>query len=197
MRGRFPQAALAAALALVCGQAQAAWLDRCTTARLVASWKHDGLWRTWQVHGRKTPDGHRLRYVGEVRAGGRTFRIYFDVNANPETATHHGHHDLVVTTAGGTFLGLYDISDLDAEPARTEGADILFPPRKDDSGQPYRDRIHFGPKGPPEEPPLLFGYDLAFSTPAEFRKYFPRFRPWPEPGPRIQAYCRRPRSDGR
>ena len=182
MRRLAPQAALAAAFALTWTPAQCAWLDPCTTARLVASWKHDGLWRTWQVYGPKNPDGHHVRYVGKIRAGGRAYKIYYDLNAS-----HHGHADLVVTAAGGKFLGLYDTIDIDAEPTRTEGADILFPPRKDLNGLPFRDRIHFGPEGPPKSVPVLFGYDQGLATPAEFRKYYPH--PWPPPGPRVDTYC--------
>ena len=124
-----------------------------------------------------------------LRAGSRTYKIYFDDNVDPPT--HRGHKDLVVTTQGGKFLGTYNIIDTDSEPWRIEGSDILFPPRKDDQGRPYRDRIHFGPKGPPEHVPILFGWDVEFGTPAEFLKAFPHVKPWPEPGPRISAYCRR------
>jgi hypothetical protein len=71
------------------------------------------------------------------------------------------------------------------------GADILFPPRKDDSGRSYADRIHFGPEGPPDPIPSIFGYNEPFGTPAKFREQFPNVKPWPEPGPRVAEYCRR------
>ncbi len=191
LRRLIPRAVLAAALTLAGSHAQSAWLGSCITAHLIARWKHDGLWRTEQVYGPKTPDGHQLRFVGKVRAGGRAYKIYYDLNANPDTATNHGHIDLVVATASGRFLGLYDISDIDAKPTRTEGADILFPPRKDDLGHSYNNTIHFGPQGPPRTLHLLFGYNLGFDTPAEFLEFFPHTRPWPQPGPRIADYCKR------
>ncbi len=93
--------------------------------------------------------------------------------------------------AQGKFLGIYDIIDTDAEPIRIEGADILFPPRKDYRGRSFINKIHFGSSGPPEDVPLLFGYDVAFGTPEEFLKAFPGTKPWPEPGPRIADYCKR------
>ncbi len=181
----------AAVLTVVCSQAQGAWLDPCTTARLVAAWKHEGLWRTERVYGPKSTDGHRLRFVGELRADGRAYRIYYDENATQEVQTQRGHKDLVVTSARGRFLGLYSLDDIDAEPTRIARADILFPPRKDDSGRSYRDRIHFGPKGPPKLVPILFGYDVGFGTPEGFLKDNGKVKPWPEPGPRVADYCRK------
>ncbi len=47
--------------------------------------------------------------MGRLHAGGRTYKIY-DEQFQPET--QHGHQDLVVTTATGTFLGLYDLGDI-------------------------------------------------------------------------------------
>ena len=193
MRSALQRMVLAiAAFAIASSTASGAWLKPCATAKLIASWKHQGYWRTAAIEDLpRSVDGHKVRYVGKLHAGGQTYKIYFDESTDPDTATHHGHQDLAVTTAAGKFLGIYDISDIEAEPVRTQGAEILFPPRKDDSGRSYRDRIHFGAKGPPQEIPLLFGYDLELSTPAGFREDFPDLKPWPPRGPRIAAYCRR------
>ena len=122
-----------------------AWLEPCATAHLVAAWKHDGLWRTAAVvDPPRSLLGHQVRPVGRLHAGGRTYKIYYDDNSNPET--QHGHQDLVVTTAKGKFLGLYDLGDITLEPVRIKGADILF-----DASRAYGDRIHFGTKGPPQK----------------------------------------------
>ena len=184
-----------AGLTFASSPAFGAWLRPCATAHLVASWKRDGLWRTAAVYDPpKSVDRHQVRYVGQVRAGGRAYRIYYDDSSNPDTATHHGNQDLVVTAAGGKFLGLYDVSDITdiyGEPIRTEGPDVLFPPGKA-NGVPFRsNRIHFGPEGPPKKITRFYGYDLEFSTPAEIRKMDPKGKPWPEPGPRIADYCKR------
>ena len=81
--GRTPIAkclALAAILTAVSGvqaapRSPAPWLHRCTTARLLASWKHDGLWRAAAVYG-PHQEGHRVRYLGKLQAGGRRYKIY-------------------------------------------------------------------------------------------------------------------------
>jgi hypothetical protein len=151
---------------------------------LIASWRHDGLWRTAAVFDPpKSPEGHQVRYLGKVRTGRRIYRIYFDQNANPETK--HGHEDLVVTTTAGKFLGFYEVTDPELEPLRVEGADVLF-----NSSKAYGDRIHFGPDGPPPRV-FLNGNYASFGRPSGSRKDSPDRASLPEPGPRIAQHCRR------
>ncbi len=167
-----------AACAAASSPAVGAWLSPCATAHLVASWKHDGFWRTSAiVDPPKSVDGHQVRYLGRVRAaGGRNYKIYYDQSTNPETATRHSHTDLVVTTAGGRFLGYYEIADDELEPVGVGGADVLF-----NSSKAYGDRIHFGRGGAPPNVRLNDGrYEF---DKAEGGK--------PDPGPRVSAYCRR------
>ncbi len=183
LRGVLQQVVVAAAAwAITSGGALGAWLAPCTTARLVASWKHDGLWRTAAIADQKH-GGHQVRYLGKLHAGSRVYKAYYDVNDDPTMESPQGHQDIVVTTARGKFLGLYDVDS--APPVRTEGADILFD-AKGKSG----DRIQFGVNGPPEQ--VFVVSDLFhFNTPAEYRKDFPNEKTWPEPSPRIARYCRR------
>ena len=125
-----------------------------------------------------------MRYVGELHAGSRIYRIYFDVNDDPSMEAPRGHQDVIVAAANGKFLGLYDIDS--TQPIRTEGTDILFKWNKKDGD----DRIHFGSKGSPDR--VHVGGDLFdFSTPADYRKYAPNEKPWPPRGPRVSDYCRR------
>ena len=177
--------------AIASSTALGAWLDPCATARLVASWKRDGFWRTSSIDGPYRA-GNQVRFVEKILAGGRAYKIYFDDSADP-APPHHGNQDLIVTSVSGKFLGLYpaaDIVDGYGEPVRTEGSDILFPPGKA-NGVAFDNRLHFGSKGPPKTLHQHLGHDLTFSTPAEFREAFPRLKPWPEPGPRLATYCRR------
>ncbi len=163
------------------GPAFGAWLEPCTTARLVAAWKHDGLWRTAAiVDPPRSTVGHQIRLVGRLRAGGRTYKIYYDSNSNPEN--QHGHQDLVVTTATGTFLGLYDLADINLEPTRIEGPAILF-----GASGAYGDRIQFGPNGPPPES-RIDRENLEFATPQAFRKWYGG--PPPDGPVRVRAHCR-------
>ena len=171
-------------------------LSPCATARLIASWKHDGLWLTSAVFAPPTSvDGHDARYVGEVHAAGRAYRIYFEQVTEPGSEAHDAAHNLVVTTGGGRFLGLYNISEISdiSEPMTTKGSDVLFHPRKDGNGKPYRDRIHFGSMGPPGTVHLLFGYDVTFQTPAEWARDPPQTRQRSEPSDPVVTYCHRRR----
>lgn len=160
------------------GSASAAWLTPCATARLIASWKREGFWRTAAiVDSPKSLEGHRIRYVGKLGAGGRTYKIYYDDNSDPET--QHGHQDIVVTTGRGRFLGFYEATDIHVEPSGIDGADILFNASKA-SGY----SIHFGPKGPPRSL-MLDGVLIEFAKPDEtdLKRH--------ERGPRLADYCRR------
>lgn len=171
-----------------------AWLSPCKTARLVASWKHDGLWLSSAIDAFPiSAGGNRVRLVGRLRAGGRSYDIYYDDHSEPDSEAHDATKNLVVTSGRGKFLGLYnisDIADIYGEPTGTDGSDVLFPAGKA-NGAPFGHRLHFGPKGPPKTIPRFYGYDLGFMTPAEIRKDLPRTKPWPEPGPRVATYCRR------
>jgi len=170
VRSVFRQIVLAVAgSAILSGPALGARLAPCTAAHLIASWKHDGLWLTSAVVDPPiSVDGHDLRYAGKLRAASRTYKIYYDDNTEPGSEAHDATQDLVVTTAAGKFLGLYNISDIsDAYegPIQTEGSDILFPLSKGGNGKSFRNRIHFGPGGAPKLVRLVFGYDLGFQVP--------------------------------
>ncbi len=192
MRRLLVQTASAFALwALTSSTALGGWLSPCATARLVASWRHHGFWRTSAIYAPPTSvDGHRVRLVGRLRVGARAYKIFFDEHSEPGSEAHDSTQDLVVTSGRGTFLGLYnvnDIVDLYGEPIKTEGSDILFPAGKA-NGEPWDNRIHFGPAGPPKTVRRFFGYDLTFDTPADFRSAREGSRR--EPAPRSVAHCR-------
>jgi hypothetical protein len=129
-----------------------------------------------------------VRYVGKVYAAGRPYHVYFDIDSDPDTEAHRGHSDVVITSASGHFLGLYDIDT--TEPVRTQGADILFgTDARSNPGKRAGYRIHFGPNGPPRE--VYVGDQFPFSTPAAFPKDYPNLQPWPELGPDVAKYCQR------
>lgn len=156
------------------------WLDRCTTARLVAAWIRRGYGRTAAIAGASHWDfGHRVRYVGRLHAGARDYGIYFDASVDPQS--QHGSSGLVVTTVSGQFLGSYDVGA--AQPVRIEGSDILFDSRKEDG-----DLMRFGPNGPPEKA-WIDGENPEFNSTADWQKAFPKGVPWGPP--RVAAYCKR------
>ncbi len=164
----------AAAGTLVTSHPSRPWLDPCTTARLVARWMRQDYVRTPVIADPPArPYGHHVRYIGDVHTVGRAYRIYFDVNDDPKT--RHGNSDVVVTTANGRFLGVYDV---DATPERTERADIYFESRKD-----YGNRIHFGRHGLPKH--IWVNGEATEFTPAA------DFGPAPWPPPKVARYCRR------
>lgn len=170
-------------------------LGPCRAACLITSWKHDGFWRSSAVIDPPySIDGNDIRYVGKIRAGRRTYKIYYDEQTNAVSEAHDATHDLDITTAAGKFLGLYEISDVLAyyeEPVSIEGSDIVFPSSKAGK-KPYRYRLHFGPEGPPKKLLNLFGSDVAFDTPADVEKNTaPSAKGIPEPRVKISAYCRR------
>lgn len=185
---------LFASCAIPSSAAAGEWLNPCSTARLISSWKHDGLWLTSAVDAPPiSVDGHDVRYVGKLRAGGLTYKIYYDQNSEPGSEAHDAAHDLIVTNGRGKFLGLYniaDITDVYDGRVRTEGSDVVFETEKNEKGSFLRGRIHFSLKGPPRTTNPVFGYSFAFQTPAEFQKSSPRLNPWPEPGPQLARYCR-------
>ena len=189
-------AAAIAGWAIVSSPALGGWLSPCATARLIASWKHDGLWLSSAIEDPPISiDGHRVRFVGDLRSGHRAYKIYYDDHSHstPGSEAHDASQYLIVTTGRERFLGLYyvgDIVDIYGEPTRTVGSDILFP-RGKANGAPFENRLHFGPEGPPKTVRRFFGYDLTFSTPAEILKQEPHRRHRPEQAPRVAAYCRR------
>lgn len=177
-------AALAAALALISSQAAGAWLNPCATARLVAMWQRQGLWRTHAIYDPpKSRWGHRVRLLGDIHAKPQGYRIYFDENSAPE-GTHHGHHDVIVTTLNDRFLGLYDVGL--ARPVAKQGSLVLF-----NSSKKWGDRIRFGPKGPPKQ--IYIDGELPdFNTPQEVAKYTAPNPVGPlEPRVQVSAYCHR------
>jgi hypothetical protein len=105
-------------------------------SRLLASMKHQGFDSATDPFDPITQTGARVRFVGLLRAGGASFKIY-----HYDHYAAHGIHATVVMAASGKYLGAYW---LDAEPIGTQGADILFVADKSDW-----DRVHFGPNGPP------------------------------------------------
>ncbi len=159
------------------------WLSPRVSARLVRSWIEQGFWRTGEIYDPpRHPNGNQVRHVGDIRAGRRTYSIYFDQVSDPQT--EHGHQDVVVSAERGRLLGFYEVSDTQLEPLLTKGADILFEPFEDDPHNHDRARIHFGANGPPRKT-VLNGYDLLFETPENLPKHFRKLKPAPDaPAPR-------------
>ena len=171
--------------------ARGGWLPPCAADRLVYSWIHQGFERTDEIYDPpRHPNGNHIRFVGELRARGRTYRIYFDQGSNPQT--QHGHQDVIVLSGGGKYLGFYEINDTLLEPLATRGAEILFEPFEDDPHNHDSARIQFGADGPPLKIDLN-GHDLSFDTPGDFPKDSRDTKRRPEPAARVQSYCQRRR----
>jgi len=141
MGRRISVAAVGALLtcSLAINDARATVLGPADKARLLDSLRRQGF------NGTTDPaDVWKLALIGQIRAGGKTYRIYeYEWSeAHPRADTAHGGEELIVVSSSGDYVGSY-VSDVDV--IKVKGKDILFKcPRSEG------DRIEFTKDGPPK-----------------------------------------------